>query len=288
MASPVYASARECSHLLRAPSASDTSGVNWAVVALLSGLSTNFPQAPPPPVRATTEYRLEPLPKDVRELEQRFTAAQIDLLEKLNRRDREHLPRIDPPVPGLVVPISWPEDELVVSPMPSEYVWARAVPKLILVHQPLQVFGAYEFGRLVRWGPVSTGRKETPTPIGIFNLTWKARQRRSTDNEQWLLRWYFNFVNARGVSFHQFDLPGYPASHACVRLLERDAEWLYSWGEQWKLDADRRAVAVPGSLVVIASRPTPAAPWTSLDVARTPIELPPVPIWLMPVLATGG
>jgi hypothetical protein len=153
----------------------------------------------------------------------------------------------------------------------------------------MQAFGAYEFGRLVRWGPVSTGRKDTPTPIGIFNLTWKAKQRRSTDNEQWLLRWYFNFVNARGVSFHEFDLPGYPASHACVRMLQRDAEWLYSWGEQWKLDPDRRHVAVPGSLVLIVGRAQPGAPWTSLDVVQRPIDLPPLPAWfLMPVLPFAG
>jgi len=55
---------------------------------------------------------------------------------------------------------------------------------------------------------VSTGRRETPTPDGAFHLTWRARSRRSTDNEDWLLEWYFNFVNERGVSFHLFDLPG--------------------------------------------------------------------------------
>ena len=66
-----------------------------------------------------------------------------------------------------------------------------------------------------------------------------------------MLEWYFNFVNARGVSFHQFDLPGYAASHACVRLLQRDAQWLYGWGDQWKLSEDRRAVVVPGTPVLI-------------------------------------
>jgi len=129
---------------------------------------------------------------------------------------------------------------------------------------------------------MSTGRKETPTPIGLFHLTWKAKQRRSTDNEQWLLRWYFNFVNARGVSFHQFDLPGYPASHACVRLLERDAEWLYGWGDQWTLDADGRRVAASGSTVLIVGRFSSADAWTSLGQQR--IELPPLAIWvLMPL-----
>ena len=40
---------------------------------------------------------------------------------------------------------------------------------------------------------------------------------------EWQLNWYFNFHNFRGLAFHEFDLPGVPASHACVRLLARDA-----------------------------------------------------------------
>jgi hypothetical protein len=124
---------------------------------------------------------------------------------------------------------------------------------------------------------VSTGRRETPTPEGTFNLTWRARSRRSTDNEDWLLEWYFNFVNERGVSFHLFDLPGHPASHACVRLLRRDAEWLYGWGEQWTLDDTHRTVVTPGTPVLILGvyRYDAPPPWTSIESLAVPIELPP-------------
>ena len=48
--------------------------------------------------------------------------------------------------------------------------------------------------------------------------------------------WYFNFHNESGLAFHQYALPGRPASHACIRLLERDAIWLFEWGESWILD----------------------------------------------------
>ena len=106
----------------------------------------------------------------------------------------------------------------------------------------MQVFGAYETGRLAYWGPVSTGRAETPTPSGLFHLTWKAKSRRSTDNAEWILNWYFNFINSRGVSFHEFELPGRPASHACVRLLPRDAQWLYALGRAGRLSADQRQI----------------------------------------------
>ena len=36
---------------------------------------------------------------------------------------------------------------------------------------------------------------------------------------------------------HQYDLPGRPASHGCVRLLEVDAKWVFHWGEGWTLGA---------------------------------------------------
>src|SRR5215210_4147242 len=107
-------------------------------------------QAAAPQARFTVER----IPKTMAELKARFTAPQIDILEKLNRRDREHLIRQDPPVPGIVVPLMW-EDEVAYTPFPSE--WAAVVDhtKFIVVHQPVQAFAAYESGKLVRWGPVS-------------------------------------------------------------------------------------------------------------------------------------
>lgn len=224
---------------------------------------------------ASPPYRLEPQPTTAAELTDRYTPEQIAILEMLNRRDRAHLLRTTPKVPGLVVPATWAEDVLKYSPFPADWPAASAEPKAIVVSQPIQAFAAYENGRLVRWGPASTGRKETPTPEGVYHLTWRSRSRRSTDNREWLLEWYFNFVNERGVSFHLFDLPGYPASHACVRLLLRDAQWLYDWGEPWTLSSDRRRAEKEGSLVVILGtydygRP---APWLTVEVPPM-VQLP--------------
>ena len=188
--------------------------------------------------------------------------------------------RADPPIPGIIVPLTWEPHELAYSPFPAEWPAAAEHPKYLVVHQPLQTFAAYEFGKLVRWGPVSSGRKETATPPGSYNLTWRSRSRRSTDNDAWLLEWYFNFINERGISFHQFDLPGYAASHACVRLLQRDAQWVYGWGEQWRLSPDKRNVELPGTPVLIVGEfgHGKVGPWTSLDALALPIELPP-PVW---------
>lgn len=221
-------------------------------------------------------FVLETIPRTVAELNNRFTPPQVEVLEKLNRRDREHLIRVDPPVPGIVVPVTWAEDELMYGPFPRGWPAVASHAKFVVVHQPSQAFAAYEAGTLVRWGPASTGRKATPTPSGSFNLTWRSRSRRSTDNDAWLLEWYFNFINSRGVSFHQFELPGYAASHACVRLLQRDAQWLYGWGGQWVLSEDKRSVVKAGTPVLVIGQFAHGkpGPWTSPASLAKLIELP--------------
>ncbi|MDA1314252.1 MAG: L,D-transpeptidase [Acidobacteria bacterium] len=169
------------------------------------------------------------------------------MLEKLNRADADKLPGMG----VIVVPDRWDFRELDYTPMPRESSWARAHRKAVIVHQQGQVFGAYENGKLVRWGPVSSGGKRRPTPSGYFHLNWKSKGRHSTVNRSWFLPWAFNFINQDGISFHRFELPGYPASHGCVRLLECDAKWLYTWGDQWQLGPRGWTVETPGTAVWI-------------------------------------
>ena len=83
-----------------------------ALAALLVGLL-------PALAGAQTRYHFEPLPKSAADLAKRFTPAQIEVLEMVNRRDRAHLLRADPPVPGLVVPDTWEPDVLAYSPFPA-------------------------------------------------------------------------------------------------------------------------------------------------------------------------
>jgi hypothetical protein len=143
----------------------------------------------------------------------RLDEKQIRLLEKLNRADRAHLADLG----KVILPGRWDLDELEYSPMPLAAGGLQHHGKLLAVHLPSQVFGAYEHGRLVHWGPVSSGRAQYPTPPGQFYLNWRSRERTSTDNANWRLPWYFNFHSRRGLAFHEFSLPGRPASHACIR-----------------------------------------------------------------------
>jgi lipoprotein-anchoring transpeptidase ErfK/SrfK len=221
---------------------------------------------------AAQTYRIEATSQTKSPIEQRFSRSQIQILEMLNRADLRHLKRLT----VLVVPTTWTADELAYSPLPKRYAWAAQHAKALVVHQPSQVFGGYERGQLVRWGPVSTGREDLATPSGLFYLTWRSRVRRSTDNSDWLMPWYFNFQNTRGLSFHQYTLPGYPASHACIRLLQRDARWLYEWGESWNVAPRGWPVLEQGTPVLIVGSYDfdQPPPWQSPNWWQTKIALP--------------
>ena len=242
-----------------------------ALVALL-GISSRAEAVAPAFVDQTDpqpiQYRIEGGP--LRELAKRFKPNELGVLEKINRADARHLSRLE----KLVIPSEW-RDEFDYSPFPAEYAAASGEPKLLVVDQPAQAFAAYEYGRLVRWGPTSTGRQSKPTPAGRYHLNWRARSRTSTLSGEWRLNWYFNFHNTRGLAFHEFDLPGVPASHACVRLLTRDAMWIYNWGRSWTLDANGQ-LATPGTPVLIFGQydfKSPG-PWTTLESLAKPIALP--------------
>lgn len=176
------------------------------------------PADPDAPIQYNLE-RTEPL--------SRFTPRQLDLVEKLNRVDRRDLPRLR----VIVVPDRWNLPVLDYSPLPRFVPGFESHPRAIIIDLPGQVFGAYENGRMVRWGPVSTGKGSTATPPGSYHLNWKSRLRISSVDPDWKMPYYFNFADRLGLGMHEYQMPGRPASHGCIRMLPVDAEWLFDWGQ---------------------------------------------------------
>lgn len=210
--------------------------------------------------------------KSIKDLEERLGADAFTLLLKINRLDRKHLRTGT----SLVIPDA-STDLVSVSPLPVKLEGARSIAKLLVVSRQAQAFGAYEFGTLVRWGPTSTGKKSTPTPAGLYHTNWKAKEHRSSINQSWILPWCFNIDDTKGVAFHKFDLPGYPASHGCVRLLEEDAKWIYDWAEPWLLSKPGHSMLAYGTPVIIFGDYSygEKAPWLRLadDPAATAISV---------------
>jgi hypothetical protein len=95
----------------------------------------------------------------------------------------------------------------------------------------------------------------------------------STFDDEWNLRWNFNIENKLGVGFHQYSLPGYPASHSCLRLQEEDAKYLYTWADQWKLDKD--TITLKGTPVIVFGTYDfdAAKPWLKLAMDATALNI---------------
>ena len=235
----------------------------WALIAAAA--------AQEPAATTAVRYRLETT--SASDLSNR-TDSQLATLEKLNRADRDHLPRLR----QIVVPEQWLTDENAYSPMPMIYASSGPLQKALVVALDIQAFAGYEHGRLVRWGPVSTGARGRTTDAGRLALNWKSPGRNSTVNPAWFMKWYFNIRNAEGVALHAYALPGRPASHGCIRLLERDAVWLFNWGDEWSLDRNGDLDRSGTPVLIIGrydfDRP---APWLDVTAIRTPIALPDFP-----------
>jgi hypothetical protein len=137
----------------------------------------------------------------------------------------------------LLIPSHFPENYCAYSPYPLQYELAVGMAKLLIVDKFTQTFGAYENGKLVRWGIVSTGKYDETTPPGRYNFNWKAEYRQSSaapEGELWEMYWMFNFHAAEGIHVHQYALPiAAPASHGCVRMSMADAQWNYKWANGW-------------------------------------------------------
>ena len=137
------------------------------------------------------------------------------------------------------------------SPFPKTVDSIKTVPKLILVSETNQAVAMYEYGNQIHWMPASTGKKSTPTPPGLYHTNWKGKSVTSTVDDTWVMPWYFNLDNLEGISMHQYELPGYAASHSCVRLREEDALRVYNWADQWILSKDNQIELAKGTPVIL-------------------------------------
>jgi hypothetical protein len=173
----------------------------------------------------------------------RFTENQQEFIFALNRMDAYRLK----PGKMLVIPDTLTTNFMDYSPFPAHLEMLDSIPKAVLISRRIQAFALFEQGGLIHWGPVSSGKKSTPTPAGLFYGNYKALRKISTVNDSWIMPYYFNYMNFEGVGVHQYTMPGYPASHACVRLRKEDAQMIYDWALQWKLDKTGQVILQNGT-----------------------------------------
>lgn len=104
---------------------------------------------------------------------------------------------------------------------PGQYAWrpdiSPAGPVSVVVSIPEQRAHVYRNGVRIAVSTCSTGKPGHSTPTGVFVVLEKAKVHHSSlYNDAPMPN--MNRLTWSGVALHAGQLPGYPASHGCVRL----------------------------------------------------------------------
>lgn len=151
----------------------------------------------------------------------------------------------------MMMPSSFEKDLRAYSVFPQWYEDGRDIEKIVFISNKWQSYACYRYGELVRFAAVNTGEEGKPTFPGRYAVNWKQRFRISSLDSTWKLPFTVNFHQYAGSAFHQFEMPGRPVSHSCVRQFLADAEWLFKWVRQAKRDTNGRPIKFTGTPVII-------------------------------------
>lgn len=114
---------------------------------------------------------------------------------------------------------------------PGEFLWAPQIapegPITIIVSLKTQRAYAYRNGLPIGVSTVSTGAKGHATPTGIFTILQKRVVHKSNLYEDAPMP-FMQRLTWSGIAMHAGNLPGYPASHGCIRLPPAFAKLLFA------------------------------------------------------------
>ncbi len=114
---------------------------------------------------------------------------------------------------------------------PGDFTWhperAPSGPVVIIVSIPEQRAYVYRNGVRIGASTVSTGKPGHETPTGVFSILEKDQKHVSSTYKGAAMP-YMERLTWDGIALHAGKLPGYPASHGCVRLPLEFSQRLYS------------------------------------------------------------
>ena len=118
----------------------------------------------------------------------------------------------------------------VVTLKPGQFVWAPQVapqgPMLMIVNLSTQRALLFRNGVPIGATTISTGKSGHDTPTGVFTILQKEIEHYSSKYDDAPMP-YMQRLTWQGVALHAGKLPGYPASHGCIRLPGGFAKLLY-------------------------------------------------------------
>lgn len=115
-------------------------------------------------------------------------------------------------------------------------------PLVIVVSIDRQRVTIYDSTGVFAESPVSTGMKGHSTPMGVFSVIQKHKFHHSNIYSGAPMP-YMQRITWSGVAMHAGVLPGYPASHGCIRMPMAFAMKMWNWTRM-----GARVIVAPGQM----------------------------------------
>jgi lipoprotein-anchoring transpeptidase ErfK/SrfK len=136
-----------------------------------------------------------------------------------------------------------------VRPRPAKKVDAPAKvsvkpqgPLFIAISIEKQSLKVYDANGFFAETPISTGTKGHPTPMGVFSIIQKRKHHHSNIYSGAPMP-FMQRITWSGIAMHAGVLPGYPASHGCIRMPMAFAAKMWKWTK-----TGARVVVTPGEI----------------------------------------
>lgn len=163
---------------------------------------------------------------------------------------------------------------------PGQYIWAPELsgegPALVVVNLETQRLVLFRNGVPVAASTISSGKTNHETPTGVFSILQKnAAHRSKTYNNAPMPN--MQRLTTRGIALHAGNLPGYPASHGCVRLPLAFSKLLFGATDLGMTVVITSIPALPAASEAPALMEGPAADPQQASLSKASYEWNPVP-----------
>ena len=162
-------------------------------------------------------------------------------------------------------------------------------PMIVVVSIGQQKVDVYRGTTLVTTSAVSTGTSAHPTFIGAFSIMQKARWHHSNIYSNAPMPW-MNRLTWSGTAMHAGIVPGYPASHGCIRLTYAFAPKFFQMSSIGDNVITSRGRPKPTPIehgALFQSLPPPALPMVEKEASLSPLERISTPIPAMAAAAAS-
>jgi peptidoglycan hydrolase-like protein with peptidoglycan-binding domain len=160
-------------------------------------------------------------------------------------------------------------------------------PMIVVVSIGQQKVDVYRGTTLVTTSAVSTGTAQHPTFIGAFSIMQKARWHHSNIYSNAPMPW-MNRLTWSGTAMHAGIVPGYPASHGCIRLTYAFAPKFFQMSSVGDNVITSRGRPKPTPIehgALFQPLPPPTLPMVEKEASLSPLERISTPI---PALAAAA